>query len=528
VKVLELEEYLHTRDFTAASVLLEFRRHSEGKQTKTLEWLAYCYFHNREHEKALKIYRDISVGEDADPMYRIYSAACLYYMGLYQEAEDEASKGPKCSLRTRLQFHLAHKMGDETKLMEYHQQLTDSTEDQLTLASIHYLRSHFQEATDIYKRLLLENRDYLALNVYVALCYSKLDYYDVSLEILSVLLQAYPDSAFSLNLKACNHFRLYNGKAAETELKPLKDLTGSLHGENDLIHHNLVVFRNGENAMAVLPKLMDVIPEARLNLVIYHLKSNDLNEAFELVKDLKPNTPQEYILKGVVHASLGQSTSNSEHIKTAQQYFQLVGASASECDTIPGRQCMASCFFLLKQFDDVLIYLKSIKSYFSADDDFNWNYGLAKASVGDFAEAEEALLAINSDDYRMDSVYVNWLARCYIMNGKANLAWELYLRMETNTDSYNLLQLIANDCYKMGHFLYSAKAFDVLERLDPDPEYWEGKRGACVGVFQGIVAGKESPDNLAHVLAMLRQTTNPQVEYIIRVMRKWAAEQGLV
>ena len=36
----------------------------------------------------------------------------------------------------------------------------------------------------------------------------------------------------------------------------------------------------------------------------------------------------------------------------AQQFFQLVGASASECDTIPGRQCMASCFFLLKQFED--------------------------------------------------------------------------------------------------------------------------------------------------------------------------------
>ena len=39
----------------------------------------------------------------------------------------------------------------------------------------------------------------------------------------------------------------------------------------------------------------------------------------------------------------------------------------------------------------------------------------------------------------------------------------------------------------MGHFLFAAKAFDVLERLDPDPEYWEGKRGACVGVFQGTV-----------------------------------------
>lgn len=44
---------------------------------------------------------------------------------------------------------------------------------------------------------------------------------------------------------------------------------------------------------------------------------------------------------------------------------QLVGASASECDTIPGRQCMASCFFLLKQFEDVNIYLNSVKVIFS-------------------------------------------------------------------------------------------------------------------------------------------------------------------
>lgn len=51
--------------------------------------------------------------------------------------------------------------------MSYHQQLTESIEDQLSLASIHYQRAHFQEATDIYKRLLLENREFLALNVWV-------------------------------------------------------------------------------------------------------------------------------------------------------------------------------------------------------------------------------------------------------------------------------------------------------------------------------------------------------------------------
>ena len=37
---------------------------------------------------------------------------------------------------------------------------------------------------------LLENRDFTALNVFVALCYYKLDYYDVSLEILAAYLQA--------------------------------------------------------------------------------------------------------------------------------------------------------------------------------------------------------------------------------------------------------------------------------------------------------------------------------------------------
>lgn len=66
---------------------------------------------------------------------------------------------------------------------------------------MHYLRSHHQEATDIYKRLLLENREDLALNVYVAMCYYKLDYYDVSLEILAVYLQAFPDSQIGVNLK---------------------------------------------------------------------------------------------------------------------------------------------------------------------------------------------------------------------------------------------------------------------------------------------------------------------------------------
>lgn len=175
--------------------------------------------------------------------------------------------------------------------MTHHKSLRDEKPDQLSLAAVHFSRSHHQEAVDIYKRVLLESREDLAVNVYIAMCYYKLDYYDVSLEILSVYLQAFPDSLLGVNLKACNHFRLYNGKAAETELKVLSD-----HGVNlqasDLVRHNMVVFSNGEQAMQVLPPLVDVLPEARLNLVIYHLKSDAVNEAYELVRDLDPSTPQ--------------------------------------------------------------------------------------------------------------------------------------------------------------------------------------------------------------------------------------------
>lgn len=136
--------------------------------------------------------------------------------------------------------------------------------------------------------------------------------------------------------------------------------------------------------MQILPPLIELFPETRLNMVIYCLKNESTEEAFNLVKDLNPTNPRQYIIKAVALLQYGQKKDSREHLKSAQQLFQIVGASATECDTIPGRQCMASCFFLLKQFDDVLVYLNSIKSYFQSDDDFHWNYALACAATGDY------------------------------------------------------------------------------------------------------------------------------------------------
>jgi intraflagellar transport protein 56 len=128
----------------------------------------------------------------------------------------------------------------------------------------------------------------------------------------------------------------------------------------------------------------------------------------------------------------------------------MVGASPSEADTIPGRQCMASCFFILKQFDDVMVYLKSIRPYYLNDDNFNWNFGIASAETNSFKDAEEGFLAITNEAFKEDYVYISWLSKCYIMNKKPHLAWEIYINMETSNESLALLNLIANDSYKMG------------------------------------------------------------------------------
>lgn len=53
-----------------------------------------------------------------------------------------------------------------------------------------------------------------------------------------------------------------------------------------------VVFRGGENALQILPPLLDVVPEARLNLVIYYFHNEEIQEAFNLIQDLDPTTPQ--------------------------------------------------------------------------------------------------------------------------------------------------------------------------------------------------------------------------------------------
>ncbi|KAK9888298.1 hypothetical protein WA026_000558 [Henosepilachna vigintioctopunctata] len=505
--VCQFEEFLFKRDYIGAITLLEFMKLHDYQPNLEL-WMAYCCFHLGDYKKALDIYDRLAKNNGDIKNLAVNLACCHFYLGMYEDSKQTLESAESSALKTRLNFHLSHKLRDENALMRYHQQLEDVLEDQLSLAAIHYLRAHYQEAIDIYKRLLLHNRDNLALNVYVALCYYKLDYYDISQEVLSIYLAQYSDSVIATNLKACNHFRLYNGLDAQTVLRSILDASANVGFGYDLLKHNMVVFKDGEGAMQVFPALVDVVPEARLNLVIYYLRNDDIKEAYELIKDLQPAVPQEYILKGVVNAAIGQEINSEESIKVAQESFQLVGSSASECDTINGRQCMAAAYFLDGQFEEVLVFLTSIKSYFHSDDTFNFNFGQAKTACGHYKEAEEILLLVKSEKIRNDYIYLSHLTRCYIMNKKAQQAWELFLRMESGPESFNLLLLIANDCYRL--------------------EFWEGKRGAIAGVFQGVIAKIFPNEMLNDILALLRNNSSSQAEHMTKLVRKWAKERRIV
>lgn len=48
------------------------------------------------------------------------------------------------------------------------------------------------------------------------------------------------------------------------------------------------------------------------------------------------------------------------------------------------------------------------------------------------------------------------------MNGKPKAAWDVYLSMESSSDSFSVLEIIGNDCYQMGQFFYALKAFEAL------------------------------------------------------------------
>ena len=574
----EFEDFLKQRDLTGAVALLEHEI-QVGRSCITDDlWLAYLFFHLGQFQKAIDRYQNLLAknvlplnrrpsGQDPGKVEKgkqmlvglfkskkgqktdeqkevqllsasfcqedihLYIACCNFFLGRDKEALDAVSKiSMDSSLKNRLKVMLDVRRGVDPDVKKLLNQ--EDVQDQMCEAAVHFLNLKFQEAIEMYKKVLINNREYVAVNVYIALSYYKMDYYDISQEILQLYLKQIPDSSIAMNLKSCNTYRLFNGKAAEAELRSLIEEHSTCEFAKELIRHNLVVFRSGESALHVLPPLIDILPEARLNLAIYHVKNNEFAKAYDLMKDVEPKHTNELIVSAVIHTIAGQEdvlpNQSRDCLKKAQMLFQTVGGSSSECDTIPGRQCMASCFFLMKQYTDVIVYLSSIKSYFYNDDSFNFNYGQVKAVTKKYGEALQCLTQVTDEKVCNSKIFILWIIRCNIMCNKTDDAWTIYRNIQSSTLSFQSLTLIANDCYRSGQFLHSMKAFNMLDKLDNNnPENWEGVRGAA-GHFQKVIAKKEHVQTLDEVISLLRMTSNPQAGEIINVIKKWIKSQDEV
>ncbi len=196
----ELEEYLSNRDFSGALALCEFNMKS-GEVVDVehaLMWIGYCAFHKGAYERAISAYEqllNIRLVEISHHKCEIYCllACCHYYVQQYKEAASTVEKATTdCTIKSRILSHVAKKIGNDgagdTSFAMHHCNLSNSREDQLSQVALHYLCGHYQEALDIYKQMLQDNCDDIALNVYMSMCYYKLEYYDVSLEVLSIYL----------------------------------------------------------------------------------------------------------------------------------------------------------------------------------------------------------------------------------------------------------------------------------------------------------------------------------------------------
>ena len=114
----------------------------------------------------------------------------------------------------------------------------------------------------------------MALNVYISMCYYQMEYYDVAQKMINAYLKSYPDSPAALNLTYAITYRTYQGnKSPSIDLDkiPKSSLYPSIRA---IVRHNSVVFRDGDGALQNLPSILDQVPEARLNMIIYYVKQS--------------------------------------------------------------------------------------------------------------------------------------------------------------------------------------------------------------------------------------------------------------
>jgi intraflagellar transport protein 56 len=343
-------------------------------------------------------------------------------------------------------------------------------DNQMSLAAIHYLRSNYADAIDIYNRMQQQHPDFLALHVYVGMCQFKLDQFEASNESVDQYLAQNSDSAVGLNLKACDYLRMFDADIAQSQILQIRKFSSASYSFIDaLVEHNLVVFHNGEDGFTVLPRLVGSLPEARFNLALLYMRDNNPTEAYNLLQRYQPLETTEVILRATVWLAYGQLTQEGALLAEANHTFADIGEMETIRDTVPGRQCLATTKFIMSEYNETLRILQSIEQQAGETDEFNYNKAMSLALLSRWAEAERYFLLVKNPQYTKEIFYTSWLCRCYIKNKKPANAWNLYVEATQTEDAKTLLQIIGPDCYASGAFYSAMRAYDVLAKSEGDP-----------------------------------------------------------
>jgi len=148
-----------------------------------------------------------------------------------------------------------------------------------------------------------------------------------------------------------------------------------------------------------------------------------------------------------------------------------------------------------------------------------------------------------------------------IMNGSSYLAWDLYLKMETSAESFNLLHLIANDCYKVlihlgfsfsWTFFCGTNRWELFTSLQKHSMFWNvwilpqnigwGSVGRVLACSNSWLQ-ERSQKSISGMLLQCSETrgllkcdyycfdfqtnSNPQVDSIIKIIKKWSRENNM-
>jgi intraflagellar transport protein 56 len=525
------EDYIRrcidTRDYSGAITYLEFSR-DELNQPYTREfalWNAYCLFHNGRYSDAIVVYEQLLKQYPEDSTPHLYIASCQYYNHDFEDARASALLGPACDLRVRLLFHIAKQMNDEQAMYQAHSDLVSTLENQLSLGAIHYMRSHYQEAIEVYQRLLVEHPDYVALHVYIAMCQFKLEQYQESNETVDMYLSENSDSAVALNLKACDYFKLFDASIAESQLLQIQKFSSASYDfALTLATHNLCIFHGGVDGFTTLPRLVGSLDEARYNLAVLYMRENNPAEANAILGDWQPVETNGFMLRATVLLALGQGNEEASQIEEANSILTELGGLDHVKDTIPGRECLASTKFIVGEYDEALRVLLTIEELVSDLDEFNYDKAMTLASLSKWDEAERYFLQVKNAAYTKEKFYLSWLCRCHIKNRKPDAAWRLYRETPSLDDAKMLLHIIASDCYTTSQYYYSMLAYDILVKYEPDQSFRAGLVASAVGVFRGVLTKKEPSARLGEIVSILAQ--EPQAAQVLQTIQQYAIDSG--